>query len=65
MEKLASYDKGKKQVPGGSHEEPESDHKPETVETESEDGGVRIRAVDREGGYMPPEPVCMDGEDSE
>jgi len=65
LAKLASYDKGKKKVLGCSREEPESYDQPEVVEAESEDGGVRTREVDREGAYIPPEPVCMDEEDSE
>jgi len=65
LAKIASYDKNKKKVVGGSHEDPESYDQPEAAETEAKDGGVRTRAIDSEGEYIPPEPVCMDEEDSE
>jgi len=65
LAKLASYDKNKKKLVGGNHEDPKSHDQPEAAETESEDGGVHTRGMDSEGAYIPPEPVCMDEEESE
>lgn len=51
-----------KKTVGCSHADPEP---VDAAGTESEDGAAGTCVSDGEGGYLAPEPVCKDEEDSE